>query len=139
MEVLTIRLATAQDTPRLQDLTHEQQDIVGQLDPRLMYLAPPTFADAEQVWVAVQGERIVGYVALNFDENAVQVQHMVVDAHDGGGGVGSVLLDAAKDAGRERGLHALTVTVPRGIAVQQAFWRAKGASVVTETLLLKWD
>lgn len=146
MTKFEIRRALAADVPRLVEIWTEQRDIEAQLDPRLgldvvgvpvegvrSALTDP----AARVFVALADGVVVGFVWAWQVAGVGGVRVLAVDAHDGGGGVGTVLLDAATGWLREAGAgHLIVENVPRYVAVQHAFWRAKGAGVIRETLYL---
>jgi GNAT superfamily N-acetyltransferase len=147
MAKFVVRRATVDDLPRLVELWTAQRDIETQLDPRLGLLARDDMASrlqvglqddakASVVFVACLDDVILGFTWGKFAAVGI-VAALVVDAHDGRGGVGSVLLDAAVDWLRDMGAQHLVIEdVPRHVAVQHAFWRAKGAGVIRETLYL---
>ncbi|MEO0563207.1 MAG: GNAT family N-acetyltransferase [Chloroflexota bacterium] len=150
MSALTTRLAVATDIPRLEALWDEQRVIETQLDPRLA-LAHPTpeswltalhaevhsELDDTRIVVAVRKGAVLGFIRFRVESGAGgrvgRVMDVVVDAHNGSGGVGSVLLDAATAWLHEQGAQAVLFDgVPRNNAVQQAFWDAKGARVIQQ-------
>lgn len=147
MPKFEVRRATADDLPRLGELWTAQRDIETQLDPRLQLIGPvrpkvfQTLPEAEQVLVALREGTLLGFVWVARQEDTTPetgiIRALVVDAHDGQGGVGTALLDAATDWLREMQVeHLIIDDVPRHVAVQHAFWRAKGAGVIRETLYL---
>ncbi len=139
MNQLTTRRATLDDIPRLTELLQEQTAIIRQLDPRYgghAHDAPTTalqaaiVSDTHHVYVANRTDSpVLGYI-IGQTEPAAAVQQLVIDAHFGSRGVGTALLDALTGAFRTDGITTYTVAVPRNHAVQQAFWRAKGAIVI---------
>lgn len=148
-----VRSATLEDLPRLTDLWLEQQTITQQLDPRLVHSAPATEdwrTAAEQdlsgtsqdvTYLVVERDGVVlGFVvvAARADRHSGRILEMVIDAHKGQGGLGTLLLQAALDWLRQRSIsHVIVDDVPRNHAVQQAFWRAKGAKPLQETFYLR--
>jgi GNAT superfamily N-acetyltransferase len=154
MPEITTRVASAADLPRLFALWEEQHDILAQLDPRLEKWSPPD--DFGKLWLrrtielkATSGDTLaavvlvaeregesIGFASALYDSDLEtgartgKIEHFVVDAHGGGGGVGTALLNAVRQWAAEQHVAVLTVDVPRHHAVQQAFWRAKGAVVV---------
>lgn len=148
--VLT-RAITANDIERLCDIWHEQDLIEAQLDPASSVLHIPrdekarqlstALADADRnmVWGATRDEQIIGFIHCRAVHNHGCVVTIAVDAHQAGGGIGTALLDVAQTWFQERDVRAYTATVPRNVAVQQAFWRAKGGRVVAETVVMRVD
>lgn len=160
MTAITARMLQPADIETLLDLWHTQRDIELQLDPRLAVLPMYTQQNAAQMrellvqagaytegagrvgWVA-QGRagQILGFVLLHLWQTKAQfygeISAFVVDAHYGQGGVGSVLLDAARQHADAYGVARLSVVVPRFAAVQQAFWRAKNATALQETFVIR--
>lgn len=162
MPMLTTRPARRLDIERLYELFSEQRDIQDELDPRLhitrfqddytaeLWIASKKILfrgdelDENHLLIVVENEdEIVGYVDgwweahANPDTRSGRVQSLVVDAHFGQGGAGTALLEAAMDWFRQHDVqHIIAEGVPRNHAVQQAFWRAKGASLLQETFYL---
>ncbi len=160
MPQLNTRSAAPEDISRLYELYAEQRDIQDELDPRLQvtrfqddYTAEVWIAakrilfrdgrldDNHLLLVAEDDDRIMGYIdgwwEGEDDNRSGRVQDVVVDAHFGQGGVGTALLQGAMDWFRGHDVqHVIVDAVPRNHAVQQAFWRAKGASVLQETFYL---
>lgn len=162
MSEITTRKATPADLAALFALWQEQGIIEVQLDPRLANLRPesnrwhsqmrkrlrlnqdesPAEAD-EWVVIAERDDQIIGFIRGMIDEtpggdnNVGLVSELVVDPHNGHGGTGSALLDALKAWFAEHDVQTLIVRVPRHVAVQQAFWRAKGATIVQEVMTLR--
>jgi ribosomal protein S18 acetylase RimI-like enzyme len=135
MTDLSIRAATPDDVPRLTDLWQQQHDIIRQLDPRYTAGQPAAAVanmiqkDNAHVYIASRADGLIlGYISGRIEPP--HVEQLVIDAHVGSGGVGTALLNTLTNAFRANGSTAYTVAVPRHHAVQQAFWRAKGAAVV---------
>jgi len=63
----------------------------------------------DRAWVAVDGERIVGFAAIVFEpwNDRLILWHLYVDPASRGRGVASRLLETVKDHGRERGARHL--------------------------------
>lgn len=135
MSQLTTRDATPNDLPRLTELCQAQYDIIRQLDPRYSAEKPAAALTGiidsanASVYVATRADGpILGYIIGS--ANPPRVEQLVIDAHFGSGGVGTALLKALTHTFRANGITTYTVDVPRHHAVQQAFWRAKGARVI---------
>lgn len=88
------------------------------------------------VLAAERDAHIIGFASALYGVNldtgvrTGKIEHFVVDAHDGSGGVGTMLFKAVRQWAAGQQVVSLAVDVPRYHAVQQAFWRAKGAVVV---------
>jgi RimJ/RimL family protein N-acetyltransferase len=148
-----VRLATLADLTRLTELWGEQQTITQQLDPRLIHTSPTEdewraavqiklekSSGTDVVLVVERDGLLLGFVSLCAmpEANHGTIVEMVIDAHRGQGGLGSLLLNAAYDWFHERQIGYVVVeAVPRNHAVQQAFWRAKGASLLQESFYLR--
>lgn len=96
------------------------------------------------ILVAERDDYVLGYIAVQIEggrpgmlpERVGRVREMVVDQHDGEG-VGTVLVDAAKNWFYDRYVSVVLADVPRRASVQQAFWRAIGATVHMEVMYVK--
>lgn len=98
------------------------------------------------VFVAERKRQALGYVigAVNANRPGFEpaqigaVIELAVDSHGRGeGGIGTQLIAALKQWLAARSVHQLEVRVPMGQPIAQAFWRASGASVVTNEMWLK--
>ena len=146
MSEMTTRQAVPDDFPRLCELWREQRDIEIQLDPRLVSIETEQSVEEllhemqqpdHKVYIAIRDEEILGFIHVScLAGHRGVVYNIVIDAHRGQGGVGTQLLNAAMDWFRKQDVRILSVRVPRHHAVQQAFWRGKGASVVQEVMVL---
>ncbi len=156
--MFSTRPATQADLRRLADLWQERADINAQFDPR-MRPAPDgasRWQAAAEGWltnpaytllIALRDDLVMGYVLGAVDaappgmlpEKIAIVREMAVDAHRGQGGVGGVLLDALLDTYAKAGFTTVIANVPRRAAVEQAFWRARGARVWVEQMWLRID
>jgi ribosomal protein S18 acetylase RimI-like enzyme len=156
MQDVTIRAATTDDIQALARLWHEKAVVQQQSDSRLRLLA-----DGESRWAAaaadwltdlrcriVVGERadgLVGYVVGWIEDNppglaperAGVVRDMAVGLHSYQSGLGRMLLDGLKAWFAEQGITHVLAHVPRRQPVEQAFWRALGATELTEVMWMK--
>ena len=156
MQNVIIRLATTADLPAMVALWHEKTVVQQQSDARF-HLLP----DGDQRWSAAAanwlsdpccrilvGERtdgIVGYIVgwiqdappgLSPEKVGV-VTDIAVGLHSYQSGLGRMLLDALRVWLAEQEIMALMANVPRRQPVEQAFWRALGATELTEVLWMK--
>lgn len=148
MQTLIVRAATTTDIPALTHLWYEKTVLHLQTrrhftlapDGRaqwsaaaLRWLADPRAA----LWVAQDaGESaLAGYLLVCLQDSPPgllpaqvgAVLDFAIDAHTYRGGVGRELARAARDWLREHHVERMMIDVPRGAAVEQAFWRALGA------------
>ncbi len=65
------------------------------------------------------------------------ISDMAVDLHTPSGGVGQILLNAARDWLIQQGIENLLVAIPHRQPVQQAFWRGQGAKTWMDLMWLK--
>ncbi|MFZ4814773.1 MAG: GNAT family N-acetyltransferase [Phototrophicaceae bacterium] len=151
---VTVQPAQAEDIPALVALWAEQQSLMQQLDPRLALWAAEHNITPQQLearfyatlsqpsphvglWSAKSDPKLLGGIHITVTETGATVDTLFIDAHHGQG-VGSALLDAVQAwlQANHPQVKSVNVTVPKGFAVEQAFWRAKGASVLYEVMLL---
>jgi GNAT superfamily N-acetyltransferase len=66
--------------------------------------------DAERLWVAVEDDEPVGYVAVEVVDGHAHVDQVSVDPRYSRRGVGRSLIEQAADWGRDLGLARLTLT-----------------------------
>jgi GNAT superfamily N-acetyltransferase len=147
MKSVHIRRVTPDDIPHLAELWYEKQVLLHQSDPRFSDLP-----EAQSRWVEVatgwlhdagcvfySAERegqiigyIVGYLPVNLPGLLLKqvgvVTDLVLDAHTYQGGLGRLLLEALRVWFTEQGIEEIVIYVPRRHAVEQAFWRAVGAT-----------
>jgi len=67
-----------------------------------------------------------------------EIAAFALDGHAYHPGAGRALVDGLQRWFRERGITRVSVTVPKGSAVEQAFWRALHGEVWDETLWWMW-
>lgn len=156
MQAIRVRAATVSDLPNLSRLWHEKMVIHQQLDRRIK-LTP----DAESHWavaasnwiaekdcailIAVSDSDVLGYIIGwvqpappgLLPETMGFVTDLTVDAHRPRGGVGGLLFSALKKWFLERQIEQIIAQVPSRAAVEQAFWRAQGASNWMDGMWLK--
>lgn len=151
---LSVRAATSSDIPRLTELWQEKMTLQQQYDQRLRLMP-----DAGVQWSAALGEwlieaacavfvierdaHILGYVIGRIEpttpgllpERIGVVSDIAFDAHSTQGGLGRALLQPLREWFAAQGVEQIVAQVPRRSAVEQAFWRALGA---TEWMNVMW-
>jgi ribosomal protein S18 acetylase RimI-like enzyme len=135
-------------------LWHEKAQLQQQVDRRLTLLhdAEVRWSAAAQRWlndanhriyVAQRGDALVGYIVGAIEsgppgfapEHIGAVIDLTVGLHSDEQGLGRRLLDELRGWFAEREVSHLVARVPRRGVVEQAFWRALGA---TEWLDYMW-
>lgn len=151
---LSVRTATTSDIPRLTELWQEKMTLQQQYDQRLRLMP-----DAGVHWSTALGERlteatcavfvierdkqIIGYVIGKIEattpgvlpERVGVVSDIAFDAHSTQGGLGRTLLQPLREWFAAQGVEQIVAQVSRRSAVEQAFWRALGA---TEWMNVMW-
>jgi GNAT superfamily N-acetyltransferase len=85
-----------------------------------------------QNWVAVEGERVIGFLSLMFyktlfhDGGTAQINELVVEKDRRGEGVGRLLIERAVAEARRRGMDEIEVGTEMGNAAAQRFYRKNG-------------
>lgn len=153
---VTIRAANATDIPTMAVLWHEKTVVQQQQDSRFSLLpdAASRWAAAAanwldnphcQVYVGERSDGLVGYIigwiqdappGLSPERVGV-VTDLAVGLHSYQSGLGRMLLDALKAWFAEQDVTSLLAQVPRRQPVEQAFWRALGATELTEVMWMK--
>jgi ribosomal protein S18 acetylase RimI-like enzyme len=156
-----VRGATASDADNMLALWQEANQMLAKADSRYR-LAP----DAASRWTAslqdslnrddmaifvaestVREGHLIGYIIGSIadslpwlePERYGYVSDLAVDSHGKASGIGRNMFDALKGWFRERGVLQVEARVPHRHPIAQAFWRALGASVVSELMWLKLD
>lgn len=142
----TVRPAQRDDIDAISRLSRERYAILAQADSRFMVAleAQDTLrADMQArletggVLVAMLAGQCAGYIAGKVTCGIGQVDHIALDAHRYYGGVGRALLVALRAWLGEQGGEGMLVKVPRYSPVEQAFWRALGATACDLKTLLR--
>ena len=148
--------ATQNDIPTMAELWREKM-ILQQQNDRRFTLAPDgdaTWAAAAMEWlenecyrvyVAQSQNKSVGYIIGRIDtappgllpEHIGVVADIAVGVHSYQSGLGRLLLEALKDWFKEQGITRALALAPHRQPVEQAFWRALGATELTEVLWIK--
>jgi GNAT superfamily N-acetyltransferase len=85
-----------------------------------------------QNWVAVEGERVIGFLSLMFyktlfhDGGTAQINELIVERDRRGAGVGRLLIERAVAEARRRGMDEIEVGTEKGNAAAQRFYRKNG-------------
>ena len=132
---IAIRLARATDAAQLPAVEGAAGALFRTL-PELAWVADePLGAPAEflpliaagTVWVAEHGQAgVIGELRAEICGNALHILELAVTVQFQQRGIGRRLLDAARDAARERGLRALTLTTFRHVAWNAPFYARYG-------------
>jgi hypothetical protein len=154
MNSVTIRTVGVDDLPGVAALWHERMMLQQQADRRFA-LAPDALTQwlaAANSWLgnsdcimlaAEHRSLLVGY-AIGWMQSAPPgmlperigvVSEMHVGVHSSQSGLGRALLDSLRAGFAGQGAAVVTVHVPRRQPVEQAFWRALGA---TEWIDVMW-
>ncbi len=155
MQPVTVRAASPVDFVSCSALWLESMILLQQMDARVQLLpdARVQWIQAAHSWlsdpkiavlVAASDEQIDGYVVGRIVASPAGfapaemgvVSEFVVEAHQQSHGVGPALLDHICDWFRSHQLLHITVHVAARGAVDQAFWRAQGATDWTRQLWL---
>ncbi len=156
MSELIIQPAAAHDIPGMALLWHEKLTIQQQTDRRYQ-LAPggeAAWSRAAAAWLQDSQYRILvakrEYEVVGYLIGCVQagppgllpaqvgvVTDMAVGAHSYQSGLGRQMLDPLRAWFHEQGLTHFIVYAPHRQPVEQAFWRAMGATVMTDILWMK--
>ena len=156
MQAIIVRPAILIDLPELARLWHEKMVLQQQFDRRITLTpdASRRWSAATAAWledadcyvcVAERNQCILGY-AIGWVKPAPPglvlerigyVTELVVDAHAHQGGLGRLLLSALRQWFTLRKTQQILACVPHRGAVEQAFWRAQGASEWVDLMWVK--
>jgi ribosomal protein S18 acetylase RimI-like enzyme len=156
MQSVTIRTAKSSDIPAMAALWHEKTVVQQQSDARFTLLpdGDTRWSEAATDWLSDSrcciyvGERtdgIVGYIigwlqdappGLSPEKVGV-ISDLAVGLHSYQSGLGRMLLDALREWFADQDVTCLLAHVPRRQPVEQAFWRALGATELTEVMWMK--
>lgn len=156
-----VRVATPADAEKMLAVWQETADMLAKVDSRYRLAADAAVRWQEMlsqllnrpdtaIFVAESTVReghilgyIVGSVVPNLPTLAVEriglVSDLAVDSHGKVGGIGRSLFGALSGWLREQGIQHVMAFVPHRHAVAQAFWRALGATPLTDQMWLKLD
>ena len=136
---LHIRVATASDGPRLQEIERqagEQFRSVGlphiaDADPfDLDELAE--YSDDDRSWVAEDGSVVVGYLVIDRTGDAAHIEQVSVVPEAQGRGVGRGLMDHARRWAEANGFRSLTLMTFRDVAWNEPLYAHLGFRTLTE-------
>lgn len=133
---MQVRPATPEDDHILSHLQNEYRVILSQSDSRLATLLDnPTDWNAvlnmkdQTVLVGVADDgRVIGYIHGQANPPSGMMVEMVLDAHRYHGGLGRLLWQHLKTWFDQHDLTEHLIRIPRYHPVEQAFWRALGAT-----------
>lgn len=156
MSDVAVRAATRDDIPAMAALWREKMTIQQQTDRRFRLLPDGHVAWSRAVaewlddpayacYVAEHAAGIAGYLIGRMEAappglspaQVGAVIDMAVGAHSYQSGLGQRLLAVAQGWFAAQGITHLMAYVPRRQPVEQAFWRALGATELTEILWIK--
>jgi len=158
-----IRIAAANDIPRLAELWHEKMVLLQQTDMRFVIPNDPIsrWSQAMSEWLqdnrcaiylAESQHLVVGYVIgwlqfapfLLFDRTGAigdvtvgVISEIVLDTHSYHAGVARTLLQTIRGWFAEQGVENVVAYVPHNYAVEQAFWRSVGATQLVDVMWIK--
>ncbi|MDZ7380035.1 MAG: GNAT family N-acetyltransferase [candidate division KSB1 bacterium] len=156
MQAVTVRSADPADIPEMARLWYEKMVLQQQFDRRFALLPDGQvrwmaevanwLANSDcAIYVAERGGDVVGFIiawvkagppGLSPEQIGV-ITDMVIDAHGQQGGAGRLLLQPVREWLAAHGISHLIAHVPRRQAVEQAFWRALGATEWLDSLWMK--
>ncbi len=156
MSEIIIRPATTGDLPDMALLWYEKMTIQQQTDRRLKVSlnGQAEWQQATARWmldsqyalyVAAYDDRVVGYVIGRVQASPPGlvpaqigvVLEMTVGVHSDQSGLGRRLLEPLRAWFATQGITHFVATVPGRQPVEQAFWRALGATELTDILWMK--
>jgi len=137
---VTLRAATAQDAPLLQEIelaTHEQFREVGHpeaaddgADPLDVLIS---YAAARRSWVAVdRADRPIGYVLVDIVDGSAHISQVTVRPDCQGKGTGRLLVERVKGFARDNGLRAITLTTYSDVPWNRPLYEHLGFEVLVE-------
>ena len=154
MPAIQVRRAQPNDLPELSNIWYEKMVLQQQIDRRfrLAEMARQKWLgqvsrylshERSRIWVAELHSELVGYLIANlqdappglYPEAVGCISEMALDIHNPQPGLGQQLLEAARAWFGEHQIQSIIANVPRRQVVDQAFWRAQGA---TEWMDLMW-
>lgn len=154
MQTVMVRVANSDDLPDLSRLWYEKTVLQQQTDRRWKLASDARASWSAQVadWftgvdyrvlVGIRGNQIAGFIIGRLQaappgflpKTIGAVIDMTVDIHGQPEGVGQVLFHALSNWFQQQDVHLIVTCVPHRQAVDQAFWRALGA---TEWVDVMW-
>ena len=154
MPAINIRRALPGDLPELSNIWYEKMVLQQQIDRRfilmenarqkwLEYVTEYVTHQRNAMWVAELNTNLAGYLIARLQDSPPGlhpetigcISDMALDIHNPQPGLGQQLLAVARAWFVEHQVHNIIANVPRRQVVDQAFWRAQGA---TEWMDLMW-
>jgi GNAT superfamily N-acetyltransferase len=132
---VTIRPGEPRDIPVMQDIEIVgcqifadigMQDIADDGAHETELLAE--YIAGGRAWVAESGDRVCGYALADVYDGTAHVEQVTIYPDCAGRGIGSLLVDAIEDWGRERGSRALTLLTFRDVPWNGPYYRRLGFS-----------
>ena len=124
-----IRLATPFDTDTVTALVHAAYSkwlpVLG-YPPMPMEADYAALIDRQVVYVADEGDQIVGVLVIWAIENAMLIENVAVHPQAQKGGVGKLLLDFAEQKAREAGLPQIALYTNEKMVYNQDYYRKLG-------------
>jgi hypothetical protein len=152
----TIRPVQHDDLPPLSALWYEKAALLTAQDVRLRLHpdARDEWQRAASAWVtaadrvfltAVQEAQPLGYILGRIQTASPgyipallgSIEDLTLDVHRFEGGTARALVEAVRNWFGERSIEQMIVTMPRRSAIEQAFWRAYGATQWMESLWIR--
>lgn len=127
-----IRAAHPDEAARLTEIAHAAKRHWGYSEDlislwRADLTVSPEFVASHDVHCAVRNGDILGFYALSHEDDAFELEHMWVDPHDIGRGVGALLFEHAALTVRSQGGSVLHIASDPNA---EGFYRKMGALLV---------
>lgn len=156
MQTVTILPAQVADIPNMARLWYEKMVLQAQFDRRFVLLpdSPARWSVEVSRWltdsrcavfVAERDGKLIGYIIGRIQpgppgmspEIIGAITELTIDPHSQEGGLGRLLLQPLHEWFAARGISIIVVYVPHRQAVEQAFWRALGATDWLDNLWIR--
>jgi hypothetical protein len=156
MHAVTIRPADSTDVPEMARLWYEKTVMQQEFDQRFALRSDGqgrwvahierVLADSgSAVFVAERSDGLAGYIIVSiqpgppglYPEYIGIIADLTMDAHSQQGGAGRLLLQSVRDWLAAHRVTYILAYIPRRQAVEQAFWRALGATEWLDVLWMK--
>lgn len=126
---MRIRPAVELDIPALEHLYQERVALLFQSDRRIA-VVPVEWVGRSSgaVWIGEVDRQIGGYVSVQQQDDLWLIDHMATDLHTYYPGLARALVSQVRSQGMKMGIDRIEIWVPERNPVEQAFWRALGAS-----------
>lgn len=137
--MIEVRELRAGDLPAVRGLLGQLAEQAGEgdrsarnIDVEALFLEMSGSPRFYQNWVAVEGERVIGFLSLIFYRTLFHaggtalVNELIVDRDRRGGGVGRLLMDRAVAEARGRGMDEIEVGTETDNAAARRFYKKNG-------------